>query len=158
MHISEGVLSAPVLGAGAALAAAGTAVGLKKMDYEHLPRVALISAVFFVASLIHLPLGPTSMHLVLSGLTGLILGWASFPAILVALALQALLFQFGGLLVLGVNTVTMALPAVVCYLLFSRFIKSGSRGLAAVAAFLAGAGAIFLSALAHRGQPVSFRR
>ena len=34
MHISEGVLSAPVLATGAVLAAAGVAVGLKKMDYE----------------------------------------------------------------------------------------------------------------------------
>jgi len=37
MHISEGVLTAPVLGAGAVLTVAGLAIGLKKMDYEKLP-------------------------------------------------------------------------------------------------------------------------
>ena len=36
------------------------------------------------------------LHLVLNGLMGLLLGWLAVPAILVALFLQALLFQFGG--------------------------------------------------------------
>ena len=36
MHISEGVLSGNVLIAGGALAAAGTAIGLKKLDYEQI--------------------------------------------------------------------------------------------------------------------------
>ena len=56
MHISEGVLSAPVLVTGAALAAAGISVGLKKMDYEKIPEAAVLSAAFFVASLIHVPI------------------------------------------------------------------------------------------------------
>ena len=34
MHISEGILGARVLASGAALTVAGTAIGLKKMDYE----------------------------------------------------------------------------------------------------------------------------
>jgi cobalt/nickel transport system permease protein len=36
---------------------------------------------------------------------GLLLGGAAFPAILTALLLRAMLFQFGDLTVLGVNTV-----------------------------------------------------
>ena len=112
MHISEGVLSAPVLVTGAVLTAAGTAVGLKRLDYDQIARVGLMSAAFFVASLIHVPLGPSSVHLILNGLVGLLLGWAAFPAILVALVLQAVFFQFGGLTSLGVNTLIMALPAV----------------------------------------------
>ncbi|MEJ2224215.1 MAG: cobalt transporter CbiM [Syntrophobacterales bacterium] len=110
MHISEGVLSPAVLGGGAALTAVGTAIGLKKLDYEAIPRVALLSAAVCVASLIHVPVGPVGLHLVLNGLMGLLLGWLAFPAILIALFLQALLFQFGGLTVLGVNTFTMATP------------------------------------------------
>ncbi|MFP4388984.1 MAG: energy-coupling factor ABC transporter permease, partial [Desulfococcaceae bacterium] len=51
MHISEGVLSAPVLIAGAAVAAAGVAAGLRQLDEERIPRAALLSAAFFVASL-----------------------------------------------------------------------------------------------------------
>ena len=43
---------------------------------------------------------------------GLLLGWAATPAIFVALLLQLMFFGFGGLLVLGVNTFNMALPAL----------------------------------------------
>ncbi len=146
MHISEGVLSPPVLGAGAALAAVGTAIGLKKIDYEAIPRVAILSAAFFVATLIHVPVGPVGLHLVLNGLMGLLLGWAAVPAILIALFLQALLFQFGGLTVLGVNTVIMALPAVICFYLYRPLLRR--PGLASsVGAFACGFSAILLSAL-----------
>ena len=51
MHISEGVLSAPVLISGAALAAAGTALGLRRLDLESIMPTALLSSAFFVASL-----------------------------------------------------------------------------------------------------------
>ena len=119
MHISEGVLSAPVLVSGGVLAAAGAAIGLKKIDYDHLARVGILSATFFVASLVHVPIGPSSVHLILNGIVGLLLGWAAFPAILVALLLQGVFFQFGGITTLGVNTIIMALPAVICYYLFA---------------------------------------
>ncbi|MBW1918261.1 MAG: cobalt transporter CbiM [Deltaproteobacteria bacterium] len=146
MHISEGVLSPPVLLAGAGLAVLGTATGLKKMDYESIPRVAILSSAFFVASLIHVPVGPSSVHLVLNGLLGLLLGWAAIPAILVALFLQALLFQFGGLTVLGVNTVIMALPALMSYYLCRPLVRR--KGVVAlVGAFTAGASAVLLGAL-----------
>ncbi|HIJ20834.1 MAG TPA: cobalt transporter CbiM, partial [Deltaproteobacteria bacterium] len=108
MHISEGILSGPVLISGVALAAAGTAIGLKKLDYERIPRAAILAASFFVASLIHVPVGPSSVHLILNGIVGLILGWGAFPVILVALVLQAIFFQFGGITTLGVNTMIMA--------------------------------------------------
>ena len=123
MHISEGVLSAPVLVTGAVLAAAGVAVGLKKIDYEKIPQVAVLSSAFFVASLIHVPIGPSSIHLIINGINGLLLGWLCFPSILVALSLQAILFQFGGITVLGINTVNMALPGVICYYLFNRLVN-----------------------------------
>ena len=95
MHIAEGVLSAPVLLTGAVVAAGGTSIGLKKIDYDRIMTVALLAAAFFVASLVHIPIGPASGHLLLNGLMGVILGWGAFPAILVGLFLQALLFQFG---------------------------------------------------------------
>jgi cobalt/nickel transport system permease protein len=142
MHISEGVLSGPVLISGGALAAAGTAIGLKKLDYDRIAQAAILSATFFVASLIHVPIGPANAHLILNGLVGLLLGWAAFPAILVALVLQAMLFQFGGITALGVNTMIMALPAVICYLIFSRFLHKKPL-LALSAAFACG----FLSVL-----------
>jgi cobalt/nickel transport system permease protein len=147
VHISEGVLSAPVLGMGAALAAAGVSVGLKKMDPEKIPLVAVLSSAFFVASLIHVPIGPSSVHLVLNGINGLLLGWLCFPSILVALALQAILFQFGGITVLGINTVNMALPGVICYYLLSRLVNQERRLISLGAAFACGFLAVFLSGI-----------
>ena len=147
MHISDGVLSMQVLVAGGALAAGGTAIGLKKIDYDKIPKVGLMASVFFVASLIHVPLGPSNVHLILNGLIGIILGWAAFPAILVALLLQALLFQFGGLSVLGVNTFNMAFPSVIVYILFLRGIKSKKSILVIVNSFLAGFLAVFFAGI-----------
>ena len=147
MHISEGVLSAPVLGMGAALAAAGVSVGLKKMDPEKIPQVAVLSSAFFVASLIHVPIGPSSVHLIINGINGLLLGWLCFPSILVALALQAILFQFGGITVLGINTLNMALPGVICYYLFGRLVNRERRIVSLVAAFSCGFLAVLLSGI-----------
>ena len=146
MHISEGVLSAPVLAGGWALAAVGTAVGLRRLDYDRLMTVAILAAAFFVASLVHVPIGPVSVHLILNGLLGTILGLAAFPAICVGLLLQAVLFQFGGLTVLGVNTVDMALPAVVCYAVFRPMLRAGGT-VRLVGAFCCG----FLSVLLAGG-------
>jgi cobalt/nickel transport system permease protein len=138
MHISEGVLSAPVLVSGAALTVVGTAIGLKKLDYDRIPQVAMLAATFFVASLVHVPIGPSSVHLILNGLLGLLLGWIAFPAILVGLILQALLFQFGGFTTLGVNGIIMALPAVACHYLFRGGVRGGNHILSMTASFLSG--------------------
>jgi len=146
MHISEGVLSGPVLLSGAAIAAAGTAIGLKKLDYDEIARAGMLSGVFFVASLVHVPLGPTSVHLIMNGILGLLLGWVAFPAILVALALQAVFFQFGGITSLGVNTVIMALPAVACHYVFAPLLRR-SRPVALFGAFGCGFMAVCLGGI-----------
>ena len=144
MHIAEGVLSAPVLITGAAVAAGATAVGLKKMSYDDVPRTAMLASAFFTVSLIHVPVGPASAHLILNGLAGLILGWAVFPALLIGLLLQAVLFGFGGLTTLGVNTVVMALPGLICYYALKPLIH---RGTADNGGFLSGSRAIVLAGL-----------
>lgn len=145
MHISEGVLSLPVLSGGALLALAGLGYSLKRLPWKHIMSAGIVSAAFFVASLIHVPLGPGSVHLIMNGLLGAILGWAALPAITVALFLQALLFQFGGLTALGVNICLMAYPAVLCGLLLRPFFLRGRAGRAA--AFACGALAVLLSGL-----------
>ena len=151
MHISEGVLSAPVLITGATLAAAGTVVGLRRLDYDHIAGAGLMASAFFVASLIHIPLGPSSVHLILNGLVGLLLGWAAFPAILVALTLQAVFFQFGGLTSLGANTLIMALPAVAAAAAVRKLIGRGKKWTLAAGfacGFLSVLGASLVAALA----------
>lgn len=152
MHIPDGILSAPVLLGGAVLAAGGVAMGLRQLDDRAIPRTAILSAVFFAGSLIAVPLGPTSVHLVFAGLMGIMLGWAVFPAVLVALALQAVLFGFGGLTTLGVSTVVVAAPGALAGVVFGPGIRRAGPAQAAWRAGLAGAlavlGAAALVALA----------
>ncbi len=146
MHITEGILSAPVLITGGVLAATGTAIGLKRLDYDHVARTGLLAAAFFVASLIHVPLGPTNIHLIMNGIVGLLLGWPAFPAILTALVLQAFFFQFGGITTLGVNTVIMALPAVFWFYVCAPWLHKKNPW-PIVAAFICGFGSVLAGAL-----------
>lgn len=122
-HIPDGVLAAPVLVTGALVSTGLIAAALRRLREEDLPQAAVLAAAFFVASLVSIPVGPSSVHLLLNGLMGLVLGWAAVPAIVVALALQAVFFGYGGLLVLGVNTMNLALPALACGMLLRPLLK-----------------------------------
>ncbi len=146
MHISEGVLSAPVLITGGVLTAAGTALGLKKTKMDKVANVGILSATFFVASLVHVNIGPSSVHLLLNGIIGMILGWAAVPAILVALLLQSIFFQFGGITALGVNTFNVALPALISFYALRPFVFR-KRGISIIASFLCGMGSVLLTAI-----------
>lgn len=151
MHISEGVLSVPVLAAGAALTLGFTVKGLRSIKAEDVPATGIVSAGIFVASLIHISVGPSSVHLLLNGVSGAILGWAVFPACLVALFLQAILFQFGGLTTLGVNVMDMAFPGLVFGAIFrTMFVSKGKLGLLS-GAFLCSAGGVLLTAVMTAG-------
>ncbi|MBB4285307.1 cobalt transporter CbiM [Roseospira goensis] len=147
MHIVDGALSAPVLIGGGLAAAGGLALGLRSLTLERIPAAGVLSATFFVAALVHVPLGPSSVHLIMNGLAGLVLGWAAFPALFVGLLLQAVFFGFGGVTVLGVNTVTIALPAVLVGLLLRPLVTGPDARLAALAGLAAGALAIVLTAV-----------
>lgn len=146
MHISEGVLAGAPLAAGWAVTAAGLAFGLKRLDERQLVTASFLAAAFFVASLIHVPLGPGNVHLVLNGVLAAILGWAVFPAIFVSLLLQAVLFQYGGLTILGVNAATMSLGGLACWLALRPWLARGGRWRVA-AAFLIGFGGVGVAAL-----------
>lgn len=122
MHMADGVLSPPVIGTGWLVTIFGTAIALHRLTPESIPRVAIMASAFFITSFIHIPLPPTSVHLVLSGLGGLLLGWGVFPAFLMALLLQAF-HGFGGYTVLGVNTTVIALPGVIVYHLLHHTIR-----------------------------------
>ena len=134
-----------MLAAGAVAAAVGTWAGLRRMSDERIPTVAVVSSAFFVASLVHVPVGPVSAHLVLNGLAGVVLGWAVFPALLIALFLQSVLFGFGSLTSLGVNTFVMAAPAVACFYLFGRALRSGRLATMMLWGWAAGAFAVVLA-------------
>lgn len=147
MHIVDGALSNDIVLAGAAIAAGGIALGLKKLDMDKIPAAGILSATFFVASLIHVPVGPSSVHLIMNGLAGLVLGWAAFPALFIGLLLQAVFFGFGGVTVLGVNTVAIALPAVLVGIICSRGVRQSNATVATIWGVVAGAGAIGLTTL-----------
>jgi cobalt/nickel transport system permease protein len=146
-HIPDGVVSLPVLAAGALVTAGGVGLGLRRLTPERLPQVAVLSAVFFVASLIHLPAGPASVHLILNGLMGAVLGTAAYPAIVVALLLQAVLFGFGGLVVLGVNAMNMGVPALLAGMMVRALWRAGHRRRTLVLGAACGGGAVLLTAL-----------
>ncbi|SLN19822.1 Fused nickel transport protein NikMN [Aquimixticola soesokkakensis] len=151
-HIPDGILSAPVLIAGAVVTAGGVALALRSMDERAIPRAAILAAVFFAGSLVSVPMGPASVHLLFTGVMGVLLGTGAFAAVLTALMLQVLLFGVGGLTTLGINTLNIALPAVVAGAIFGPLIRSTARpsrasGYAACAAVLAVAGTAGLVAL-----------
>ncbi len=118
MHISDGVLTAPWLAAGFALSGLLALVAAYRVRDEEIPRIAVLSAAFFVATLMHLKLGPTSVHLLLNGLVGVVLGRRAPLAILIGLTLQALLLGHGGFTAIGVNACVMTLPALLAAALF----------------------------------------
>lgn len=145
MHIVDGALSSPVVIGGAVLAAGGIAMGLRNLPMEKIPAAGVLSAAFFVASLVHVPIGPSSVHLIMNGLAGLILGWAAFPALFVGLLLQAVFFGFGGVTTLGINTLNIALPAVIAYHVCLRGVRSPSPVSAALWGGIGGGLAIALT-------------
>ncbi|AOO65363.1 cobalt transporter CbiM [Sulfurospirillum halorespirans] len=118
MHLSEGLLRPEILIGGAVVSAAFTLYAFKTLKDDEIPKTAVLSALFFLASFIHVPIGPTSVHLVLGGIVGAMLGFRAFIAIFVALLLQGVLFGFGGLTTLGINLFNLATPTLVGYWLF----------------------------------------
>jgi cobalt/nickel transport system permease protein len=162
-HIPDGILSLPVLAAGAGVAAVGIGVALRRLEEADIPKVGLMAAAFFVASLVAVPMGPTSVHLLLGGLMGLTLGIQIFPAVFVGLLLQAVFFGMGGLTTLGVDTVNMALPGYVLALAARPALARlgpGAAGLvaatvAALAVLMTGAGVALALALSDSALRVS---
>ena len=146
MHISDGVLPLSVSIGGYAAGAALVFWSARRTHNEEMPKLAVMTAAFFVASLIHVPFGPTSVHLIIPGLTGALLGPSAFLSIGLGLLLQSLLFQFGGLTALGANTLMMGLPALACGWFFQRF-KGRTIGRQAAVGGLAGALGTVLAAV-----------
>ena len=147
MHIAEGVLPIYLVALGWIFTFIFLAISVKnlKKNPEKLSLTSLFACLCFIASLIHIPLGPISTHLTLNGVTGLILGYTSYLAIFIALFFQSIFFNFGSLLVLGINTFNMAFPALMFYLLFRRFTYTDSKTLQFLIGFITGFGCVILS-------------
>jgi cobalt/nickel transport system permease protein len=123
VHIPDGIVSAQVCAAGYALTGLATWYSLRQINRKpdptaEIPKASLLTAAFFVASSIYIPVPPASVHLILNGLLGVVLGYFAFPAILIGLFFQALVIGHGGLTTLGVNAAMMGIPALLAYHIF----------------------------------------
>ena len=120
VHISDGPWDPRWLAGGFVATAVMLWFSTRRLRDEEIPRLALLTAAFFVASEIRIPipLGPGSVHMLLSGLMGVLLGLRAVPAIVIGLLLQALLFQHGGYYTLGINSCVMTIPALLSFGLY----------------------------------------
>jgi cobalt/nickel transport system permease protein len=146
MHISDGVLPTPVAVGSFVVSLAIVAWSARKMKAEDYPKTAVMTSAFFVASLVHVPIGPTSVHLLIPGLVGIILGNGAFISIALGLVLQSILFQFGGITALGANSIMMGVPALVAGWVF-RASAGPSLSRCVVAGAVSGAVGVVLAVL-----------
>ena len=146
MHLPDGLLPVELALAGHAASAGVAALCLARVRRlpdpgAGVPRAAMMTAVFLAASLVAVPVPPVTVHLMLAGLMGVMLGWFAFPAILVGLFLQAVLFGHGGLTTLGLNGLILGVPA----LLAGGAWQVLGPGWPRLAALLAGTGSVVLA-------------
>lgn len=148
MHLSDGLWTgtaalAWIVG-GLAVAALLILIAGWKVPPDDVPKIGLLSAAFFVTSLIHIPVGVGSAHLILNGLLGVVLGRRSPLAVVVGITLQSFLFGHGGRTMIGINTVAVALPALAAGAIFPVLFRRYPRRPGSVGGLL-GATAAFAS-------------
>jgi cobalt/nickel transport system permease protein len=151
LHIPDGFLSlvVSIIFWVITLVVLGVAVRrTEKLDEKQVPLMGVMAAFIFAAQMINFPVaGGTSGHLLGGALAAIMLGpWAGMLVMTAVVALQALLFQDGGLLVMGANIFNMGLlTAAIGFGLYkmadgrSRAFKLGAAATAAWLSVMAGA-------------------
>ena len=118
LHAPDGFFSLPISAAGYALAAAAVGFAIyranRSLNERIVPMMGVMAAFIFAAQMLNFPVaGGTSGHLIGGALAAIILGpWAAILVMTAVVGLQALLFQDGGLLVMGVNLLNMSIVSV----------------------------------------------
>jgi cobalt/nickel transport system permease protein len=113
LHIPDGFLSTTVSLVGWVLAVAAIAYALRQtrgqLGSKQIPLMGVLAAFIFAAQAINFAVaGGTSGHLLGGALAAIILGpWAAVLVMTAVIGVQALIYQDGGLLVLGFNIVNM---------------------------------------------------
>lgn len=152
LHIPDGFLSLMVsivcwVAAALTLAAAISRTN-RSLGERQIPLMGVMAAFIFAAQMINFPVaGGTSGHLLGGALAAIVLGpWAGMLVMTAVIAVQALLFQDGGLLVMGANIFNMGLiTAAIGYGLYrsvmgrSKTVKLGVVAFAAWLSVMAGA-------------------
>lgn len=124
----------------------------KSLGERQIPLMGVMAAFIFAAQMINFPVaGGTSGHLLGGTLAAITLGpWAAMLVMTAVITVQALLFQDGGLLVMGANILNMGLITVAIGYGLYRSVSSANRTLKLVVAGIAAwlsvmAGALFTS-------------
>jgi cobalt/nickel transport system permease protein len=140
MHIPDGFLSTAVslLCWLAAVIMLTVAVRKAQADYDErlIPLAGVLAAFIFAAQMINFPVaGGTSGHLIGAALAFIVLGpWLGLLVMTAVIALQSLLFQDGGLIVMGANILVMGIvPGFIGYAVF-RLAVNRSQSVKLVAA------------------------
>ncbi len=145
VHLSDGAIADPWIAAGFAGGALLLLLAMWRMREDEVPRIGVLTAAFFVGSSVHIKLAvlPTSVHLILNGLVGVVLGRRAPLAITIGLFLQYVLLAHGGLTTLGLNACIIGIPAVVAgwvYPILRRLgLSAFTRGVIVGAGAVAGA-------------------
>ena len=157
MHIPDGFLSLiislvfwaiTIITVGIAISKTNQSLGEKQV-----PLMGIMAAFIFAAQMLNFPVaGGTSGHFLGGALAAIVLGpWAGILVMTAVIAVQGLLFQDGGLLVMGANIFNMGLlTAIIGYGLYRSVIgrSKGTRlAVAGVAAWLAVLAAALLTSL-----------
>ena len=122
----------------------------ESLGEKQVPLMGIMAAFIFAAQMINFPVaGGTSGHLLGGALAAIVLGpWAGMLVMTAVIAVQALLIQDGGLLVMGANILNMGLlTAAIGYGLY-RGVLAGSRGTKLAVAGLAAWLSVMAGALA----------
>jgi cobalt/nickel transport system permease protein len=132
MHVPDGFLSPPVSIFTWIVAIALVAVSLNRVKTEYkdrtVPLMGVCAAFIFAAQMINFPIpGGTSGHLLGGTLAGVLLGpWAGSLVMTVVFIVQGVLFQDGGLTVLGANIFNMGLIGTFGGYYFYKVIRSAA--------------------------------
>jgi cobalt/nickel transport system permease protein len=150
MHIPDGFLSLGVSAVCWLLILITLAYAIRSthhaLDERLIPLAGIMGAFIFAAQMINFPVaGGTSGHFIGAALAFIVLGpWLGLLTMTAVIALQALLFQDGGLVVMGANILIMGLvPGFIGYQLYRLSLGRGER----VETVVAG-GAAWLSIMA----------
>ena len=133
LHAPDGFFSLPLAIVGYIVAALVIALAVRRTHSElnerMVPMMGVMAAFIFAAQMINFPVaGGTSGHLIGGALAAIILGpWAAILVMTAVVGLQALLFQDGGLVVLGINLINMSIVSVLMgYGTYRLVVKIGS--------------------------------
>jgi len=156
MHIPDGFLSVLVSIIFWIVSAAFIAVALKRVSRDlgerEAPLMGVLAAAIFAGQMLNFTVtGGTSGHLLGAALAAILVGpWAAMLVMTAVVATQALIFQDGGLVVLGANLFNMAVVGVAVGYTVYRLVQKlagGQRWGILTGGFLAAWASIFIASL-----------